>query len=100
MPIGHSSIDHGDAGLSFAARRPVEVALNDEVLAAVEGWRQAHGMTNQSEALGELILLGLMSEIGRVYRLATGARDAALSGLFAVPGDGEDPDKPLRYGPL
>jgi hypothetical protein len=99
LPIGHSSTDRGGAGISFAARRPIEVTLNDEVMAAVEGWRQAHGLSNQSEALGELVRLGLMSEIGRIYRMATSARDAALSGLFASTGDADDAETASRFGP-
>lgn len=100
MPIGHSPVDRADAGFSFAARRRIEVTLNDEVMAAVEGWRQAHGVNDPSDAVGELVLLGLMSEIGRIYRMATGARDAALSGLIPAPGEGEESDMAARYGPF
>lgn len=48
----------------------VVVTLTDEQLAAAEGWRSARGIPERSEALGELIRLGLLSEISRVYRLA------------------------------
>ncbi|WP_170130428.1 hypothetical protein [Afifella marina] len=46
------------------------MTLTDEQLAAAEGWRSARGIPERSEALGELIRLGLLSEISRVYRLA------------------------------
>ncbi|BDA85244.1 hypothetical protein Sa4125_27860 [Aureimonas sp. SA4125] len=89
MPIFHSSIDQGNAGVSFAPKRSIELTLNEEVLAAVEGWRQAHGMADQSQALGELVVLGLMSEIGRIYRLATGAAGSSADTARRGAGDGE-----------
>ena len=57
----------------------VVVTLNDEQMAAAEGWRSAHGISNQSEALGELSRLGLLSEIAKIYRLVCDNRDAASS---------------------
>lgn len=47
------------------------VALNDEQLAAVEGWRMAHGIASQSEALSELVRIGLLSEIAKIFRLVS-----------------------------
>ncbi len=57
-----------------------EVRLNDEELAAVEGWRQANMFASRADALRELVRLGLLSEIGRIYRAATGGdRDGERS---------------------
>jgi hypothetical protein len=50
-------------------RYSVMVALNYEQMAAAEGWRAAHGISDQAEALGELIRLGLLSEVAKIYRL-------------------------------
>lgn len=55
-------------------RYSVLVALNDEQMAAAEGWRSAHGIADQAEALGELIRLGLLSEIAKIYRLVSDNR--------------------------
>jgi hypothetical protein len=55
-------------------RYNVVVALNGEQMAAAEGWRAAHGIADQAEALGELIKLGLLSEIAKIYRLVTEGR--------------------------
>ncbi len=52
-----------------ARRYSVMVALNHEQMAAAEGWRAAHGISDQAEALGELIRLGLLSEVAKIYRL-------------------------------
>lgn len=49
-----------------------EVRLSEEELAAVEGWRQANMFASRADALRELVRLGLLSEIGRIYRAATG----------------------------
>jgi hypothetical protein len=49
----------------------VAVTLNDEQMAAVEGWRLAHGFDDQSEALGELVRLALLGEIAKIYRLVS-----------------------------
>ncbi|MBK1623725.1 hypothetical protein CKO32_09135 [Afifella marina DSM 2698] len=58
------------ASEASGAVHKVVVTLTDEQLAAAEGWRSARGIPERSEALGELIRLGLLSEISRVYRLA------------------------------
>jgi len=55
-------------------RHHVVVALNDEQMAATEGWRTAHGIADQSEALGELVRIGLLSEIAKIYRLVSDHR--------------------------
>ena len=98
MPDCNTTISLGRAGASFDRGRSIEINLNDEVLAAVEGWRQAHGLADQSEALSDLIVLGLMSEIGRIYRLATGARDPSAEVDFPSSANGEDLDKVPRRG--
>ena len=51
-----------------ATTQRILVAVSDELLAAVEGWRQVHGV-EQSEAIGTLVRLGLLSEIAKIYRL-------------------------------
>lgn len=55
-------------------RHSVLVVLNDEQMAAAEGWRSAHGIADQAEAFGELIRLGLLSEIAKIYRLVSDKR--------------------------
>ena len=52
-------------------RHHAVVTLNDEQLAAVEGWRIAQGIPAQSDALGELVRLGLLSEIAKIFRLVS-----------------------------
>ncbi len=59
-----------------ARRYSVMVALNHEQMAAAEGWRAAHGISDQAEALGELIRLGLLSEVAKIYRLVSENRTA------------------------
>lgn len=60
-----------DLGSDDAILRRYCVAayVNDDLIAAVEGWRRAHGVAEQPEALGELVRLGLMSEVAKIYRL-------------------------------
>jgi hypothetical protein len=58
----------------------VTVALNDEQMAAVEGWRHAHGIADQSEALGELVRLALLGEIAKIYRLVSENRKSSRRG--------------------
>ena len=55
-------------------RHRVTVALNDEQMAAVEGWRTAHGISDQADALGELVRLALLGEIAKIYRLVSDSR--------------------------
>lgn len=47
----------------------VAASVTDDLIAAVEGWRRAHGLAGQPEALGELVRLGLMSEVAKIYRM-------------------------------
>jgi hypothetical protein len=63
-------------------RHNVIVTLNDEQMAAAEGWRSAHGISDRAEALGELVRLGLLGEIAKIYRLVgvNRSRDARERG--------------------
>ncbi|MGF7162951.1 hypothetical protein FHS85_004609 [Rhodoligotrophos appendicifer] len=49
-------------------RHHLLVTLTDENLEAFEGWRQANGFDDPSEGLREIVRLGLLSEIAKVYR--------------------------------
>jgi hypothetical protein len=53
----------------------VEVSLSEEQMAAVEGWRAANRIESRKKAVQELVRLGLLSEIARVYRMVAAARD-------------------------
>jgi len=58
-------------------RHRVTVALNEEQMAAVEGWRTAHGIADQADALGELVRLALLGEIAKIYRLVSNTRSSS-----------------------
>lgn len=53
----------------------VSVVLTDEQAAAVEGWRVANRIQSQGDAVRELVRIGLLSEIGRIYRRIAGGRE-------------------------
>lgn len=53
----------------------VRVTLSDEQMAAVDGWRAANRIADRSEAVRELVRLGLLGEIARVYQLVAKIRD-------------------------
>lgn len=78
MSIGEACDVHGKSTYtkreSAPRRHRVIVSLSDEQMAAAEGWRVAHGIAEQSEALGELVRLGLLSEIAKIYRLVSDKR--------------------------
>lgn len=57
-----------------ARRYNVLVELDYEQMAAAEGWRMAHGIPSQAEALGELVRIGLLGEIAKIYRLVSDNR--------------------------
>lgn len=64
-------------GITFRpAQRRVEVTFTEEQYAALEGWRSANRVGDRSEAVRELVRLGLLAEIARVYRLVVGVADA------------------------
>lgn len=46
----------------------IDVLLSAEEMAALEGWRKANSVSSTSDAVRELIRMGLLSEIGRIYR--------------------------------
>jgi hypothetical protein len=50
----------------------VSVVLTGEQAAAVEGWRVANQIHSQSDAVRELVRIGLLAEIGRIYRMISG----------------------------
>jgi hypothetical protein len=64
-----AQVKDGDANVMS-----VTVVLSGEQAAAVEGWRMAHRMDSQAEAVRELVRIGLLSEIGRIYRMIAGGR--------------------------
>ena len=49
----------------------INVELSDEELAAVEGWRRANDLDSHGAAVRQLVRLGLLNEIGRIYRSVT-----------------------------
>lgn len=54
--------------------RPVELItlhLSHEEIAAVDGWRVANNLKSRSDAARQLIRLGLLGEIGRLYQSVT-----------------------------
>lgn len=59
-----------DESPQLASER-VEVSLNRDELTAVEGWRQANDHMSREDAIRHLVRLGLLSEIGRIYKEAT-----------------------------
>ncbi|MBN9076134.1 MAG: hypothetical protein J0H84_07910 [Rhizobiales bacterium] len=64
-----------------ARRHCVLVKLTDEQMAAAEGWRSAHGIAEQSEAMTELIRLGLLSEIAKIFWLVSDKTPEKVSQL-------------------
>ncbi|MCX7304238.1 MAG: hypothetical protein NTV73_07855 [Hyphomicrobiales bacterium] len=70
-PSGDLAISSGPQIGKRDRRYSVLVALNSEQMAAAEGWRCAHGIADQADALGELIRIGLLSEIAKIYRLVS-----------------------------
>lgn len=62
---------HGGNGCSIS----VSVVLQGEQAAAVEGWRVANRIDSQPEAVRELVRIGLLSEIGRIYRMIAEGRE-------------------------
>lgn len=74
-------LDKKAAGNEKTDRRySVMAALGREQMAAAEGWRSAHGITDQAEAMGELIRLGLLSEVAKIYRLVSEDRSLKSRG--------------------
>ncbi len=63
-----------DATSEPACLHRVEVLLDDEQFAAVEGWRSANLIPTRPEALCELVRLGLLSEIAKIHQLVADIR--------------------------
>jgi len=57
-------------------KRDIVVKLNETEMAAVDGWRRAHGVESLSDAIRELARLGLLSEISGAYDLVASIRDS------------------------
>ncbi len=78
MDIGDLAGDRATeprSGRERSSRRyNVIVALNHEQMAAAEGWRVAHGFSDQAEALGELVRIALLNEVAKIYRLVADNR--------------------------
>jgi len=58
----------------------IVISLNDEELAAVEGWRAANLLDTKTEAIRELVRLGLLSEIAKVHQLVNDLRASVDNG--------------------
>ena len=54
--------------------RELTLTLNTEETAALEGWRMANNIGSPDEAARELLRLGLLSEISKVYGLVSAIR--------------------------
>lgn len=59
-----------------APRRVFSVRLNEEEMAAVEGWRQANNVPTVEEALRELVRLGLLGELSQAYEVVKSIRNS------------------------
>lgn len=46
----------------------IEVPLSNEEIAAIDGWRKTNGVSSRESAVRQLVRLGLLSEIGRIYQ--------------------------------
>lgn len=56
-----------DESQQIGAKR-IEIPLSDEEISAVDGWRKANGVGSREAAVRQLLRLGLLSEIGRIYQ--------------------------------
>ncbi len=54
----------------------LRLTLNNEEFAAVEGWRAANNLPSMAHAVRELLRLGLLSEISKVYGVVSAVRDS------------------------
>ncbi len=62
-------IDIHDGSNGEGRKIKVSIELSGEQAAAVEGWRAANRIPSHSHAVRELVRIGLLSEIGRIYRM-------------------------------
>lgn len=70
----------GPVGASDEVTGRIEVRLGAEQLAALDGWRAANGIDDRSEAVRELVRLGLLSEIAKVYQFVSRMRGGEEDG--------------------
>ena len=56
---------------------PVEVLLGQDELAALDGWRKANNDMSRPEAVRQLVRLGLLSEVGRIYQETTRGKNSS-----------------------
>lgn len=70
----HDRVSRGELMNDQSPHQPTElitVPLNEEEVAAVDGWRHANRINSRSAAIRQLIRLGLLSEVGRIYQSVT-----------------------------
>ncbi len=53
----------------------ITVGLDGELAQAVRGWKDANGVDTIAEAVLELVRIGLLSEIAKVYGMVSDMRD-------------------------
>ena len=53
------------------------VELSATEYSAVEAWQQANAVASQSHALRELVRIGLLAEIRKIYEMAVKSREQA-----------------------
>lgn len=68
-------IDLHDESNGEGRKIKVSIELSGEQAAAVEGWRAANRIPSHSHAVRELVRIGLLSEIGRIYRMIADGKD-------------------------
>lgn len=63
-----------DVGAQKNSFEHVSVVLSKYELSAVEGWKSANNIKSTTQALRELVRLGLLSEISQSYELVKSVR--------------------------
>jgi hypothetical protein len=66
--------DRDRIDLSSAVGPSLKISLDPELSEAVEAWRLANGMVSKADAGRELMRLGLLSEISKVYDMVVEMR--------------------------
>lgn len=54
----------------------LSLPLDNEELAAVEAWRASNQIASLSDAVRELVRLGLLSEVAKVHSIVSAVRDS------------------------
>ena len=54
----------------------IAISLDEEEVAAIEGWRAANNCDTTNQAVRVLLRLGLLSEIAKVYESVSTVREA------------------------